>query len=245
MSLDPQQLLDEIALREASLLDARRERAAGELSSHQLTAIEQRERGAIERARAELEARDVPSPSPRATPRPRVRRARWLVVAITSFALALGVVLWASITPRQAGNSITGSITLGRAQAVQQLLGEAEADVANGDVVAALNAYQQVLAHDNTNVVALTQTGWLDFSAGSADHSLTLITLGERDLRRAIALAPRQPASRLYYAIVADSTSGNGALARAEFETFLRLGPTPGQLAVARPFLVRLGLAPS
>ena len=244
MNPDSQQLRDEIALREASLCDARRERAAGELSSHQLAVIEQRERGAIERVRAELAAASTLAPS-RAPARARVRHARWLVVAIAAFALALGVVLWASIAPRQAGNSITGSITLGRAQAVQQLLGEAEADVANGDVVAALNAYQQILAHDATNVVALTQTGWLDFSAGSADHNLTLITLGVRDLRRAIALAPRQPASRLYYAIVADSTSGNGALAKREFETFLRLGPTPGQLAVARPFLLRLGLAPS
>ena len=244
MKLDRQQLRDEIALREASLDDARRERAAGELSGHQLEAIEQREGGAIDRARAALEAHNARDPvAPRA--HPRVRHARWLVLAITAFALALGVVLWASIAPRQAGNSITGSITLGRARAVQQLLGEAEADVANGDVVAALSAYQQVLARDATNVVALTQTGWLDFSAGSADHNLTLISLGERDLRRALALSPRQSAARLYYAIVADSTSGNAVLAKREFEIFLRLHPSAGQLAVARPFLLRLGLTPS
>jgi len=49
-------------------------------------------------------------------------------------------------------------------------------------------------------------------------------------------------APRLYYAIVADATPGNQALAKSQFEVFLDLKPSPGQLAVARPFLVKLGL---
>ena len=61
-------------------------------------------------------------------------------------------------------------------------------------------------------------------------------------IAQAIALAPRQPAPRLYYAIVADSTPGNQPLAKSEFEVFLALRPSAGQLAIARPFLVKLGL---
>ena len=239
LSTGPERWRDEIALREASLADATRERARGELSAEGFAQIETRERAALERARAAL-ATVVDVPQVR---RARRRRGRWLVVAFTAFALAAAVLLWASISPRQAGNSITGSVTLNSTQKVTALLGEAEADVANGDVVAALSAYQQVLALRANNVVALTQSGWLDFSAGSADHKLALVSLGERTLERALALAPRNPATRLYYAIVAASTPGEGALAKREFTIFLTLHPSVGQLAVAQPFLEQLKLA--
>jgi len=239
MSLDGPALRDEIALREASLADARRERAAGELSDGDFSAIEAREDAALKRARAELDAisRQVTSPGT------RVRRRRLLVVAATCFAVALAVLLWASLVPRQAGNSITGSVSLSRAQQVQQLLTEAQADVADGNLVTALNAYQRVLVLEPKNVQALTQSGWLDFSAGSSDQQVTVIDYGLKQLREAVTLTPRQAAPRLYYAIVADSTPGNRALAKREFEVFVDLHPSRGQLAVAEPFLVRLGLA--
>jgi len=238
-----QQLLDEITLREASLSDAVREHAAGELSSERLDAISRRERVAIERARAALE--ELRADEGAASPARRVRRTRYLVVGLTCLAVALGVTMWSALSPRQAGNSITGSIALSDQQKVQQYLDEAEADVANGDVVAALSAYQDVLAISPKNVQALTQAGWLDFSAGSSDQDLAIMKVGLADLRDAITLAPKQAAPRLYYAIVADSTPGNQALATKQFRIFLALKPSAGQLAIAKPFLVRLGLATS
>jgi hypothetical protein len=54
MSVDGSSLRDEIALREASLVDARRELAAGELSVTDYAAIESREQVALEQARREL-----------------------------------------------------------------------------------------------------------------------------------------------------------------------------------------------
>ncbi len=231
---------DEVALREASLADAARELAAGELAADAFAAIEARER----RALAELVARRSAlgaAPEVRA-PRRRVRRARWLVVGLAALVLALAIVLWSSLVPRQAGTSITGSLSLGRAQRITQLLTEAEGDVAAANDVAALAAYQQVLALDARNVVALTQSGWLDFSAGSADHDAALVALGVSTLRRAITVAPRDPAPRLYYAIAASSTPGNVALARREFRVFLALSPSPAQRAVAAAYLRALGL---
>jgi hypothetical protein len=71
---------------------------------------------------------------------------------------------------------------------------------------------------------------------------VTLVDVGVKDLREAVKLAPRQAAPRLYYAIVADATPGNEALAKKEFKIFLRLTPSRGQIAVAQPFLVKLGL---
>jgi len=233
-------LLNEIGLREASLRDARRELESDELSSEQFDAIERRERGALDTAHrrlVELEATTGAS-----TPTARVRKRRWLVVGLCCIALAVGVLLWSAVSPRQAGNSATGDLTLSKAQKVQQFLNEAEADIANGNAATALDAYREVLGLDPRNVPALTQLGWLEFSAGSSSQDLTVMRAGVNDLRQAIALAPRSPAPRLYYAIVADSTPGNQALAKSEFEVFLALKPSRGQLAIARPFLAKLGL---
>jgi tetratricopeptide (TPR) repeat protein len=242
VSRDAGQLRDEIDLREASLVDATRERDAGELSDVEFTAICEREQTKLEGARNDLAALGAVRKVPVQPATPRVRRTRWLVVALVCFALALGVILYSAISPRQAGNSVTGSLSLGRAQQISQLLTEAEADVANSNPVAALSAYHQVLALDPSNVQALTQSGWLDFSAGSAAHNSGIVELGIKNLEKAIALAPRQPAVRLYFAIVADATPGNAVIAKKEFKIFLALSPSPGQLVIAKPFLNKLGL---
>lgn len=242
MTRSAQQLRDEIALREASLADARNELAQGELSSSEVASIEARELPALDAARRAL---DELNPESSKRP-PARRRRRWmLLVALVCFFVAASLLLWNSLSPRQPGNSITGSISLGRAQQVTQLLGEAQADIANGNVVAALSAYQQVLTISPKNVPALTQSGWLDFSAGSSGVNAALVKLGIKDLREAINYAPRDPAPRLYYAIVADATPNNRALAKSEFQVFLALKPSRGQLAIARPFLKQLGLATS
>lgn len=242
MNRNEQQLRDEIALREASLADASKELVAGELSESEAAAIERRERAALDKAHEELVAL-----GPATTKQKSVRRRRrWLLLsALGCFFAAAVVLLWSSLSPRQAGNSITGSVSLGQAQQVTQLLTEAEADVANGNVVAALSAYQQVLALRPKNVTAFTETGWLDFSAGSSNTNPALVKLGVDDLRKAIKYGPRNAAPRLYYAIVAASTPGNTALAKKEFRVFLALHPSTGQLQIARPFLKALGLPTS
>jgi cytochrome c-type biogenesis protein CcmH/NrfG len=242
MKRSANQLMDEIALREASLADAQRELAAGELTPLQAATIEARETLALARVREELRELNAHGGRSGASR----RRRRWLlVVGLLCFLAAVVIVLWHSLAIRQPGTSDTGSVSLSPSQRVTQLLTEAQADIANGDVVSALSAYSQVLALSPKNATALTQTGWLDFSAGSSDASPSLVSLGIKDLRLAIAYSPRNSAARLYYAIVADSTPGNEALAKSEFKVFLSLGPSKGQLAVARPFLQQLHLPTS
>ena len=239
MTRHEQQLRDEIALREASISDARREVAAGELSADDAAVIEARDGAALASAKRALATL---TPTTVAT---RRRRRGLLVGALGCFTAAVVVLLWASLAPRQPGNSITGSVSLARAQRVTQLLDEAQVDVAYANAVAALSAYRQVLSLDPHNVAALTQTGWLEFSAGSSSTIPALVALGVRALRTAIADAPRDPAPRLYYAIVAYSTPGNRALAVKEFRVFLGLNPSRAQLAIARPLLQQLGLRAS
>jgi hypothetical protein len=243
MTRDVAQLHDEIRLREASLLDATRERDAGELSSDQFEAIERREGAALESARNELGALMVSVDATRG--RARTRHARWLVLALVCFAIVVTYALLSATSPRQAGNSGDGGITLTRAQTIDRLLTQAEVDVANNQDVTALNAYAKVLTLDPKNVTALTQSGWLDFTAGSAAKRASVVEVGIRELEKAIAVAPRRSAPRLYFAIVADSTPGNQRVAKTEFEEFLKLKPSVGQMAIARPFLKKLGLGDS
>ncbi|MGD0852311.1 MAG: hypothetical protein ABSA07_03020 [Acidimicrobiales bacterium] len=240
MNRDAAQLRDEIRLREASLNDALSERAAGELNAEQFETIRQREGVKLEAARNELGALMASADPTRV--RRRVRRTRWLAVALVCFATVLICVLVAATSPRQAGNSGDGGIDLTRSQTIDRLLTQAEVDVENKQDVTALNAYAQVLTLDPKNVTALTQSGWLDFTAGSAAKEAAVVEVGIRELEKAIAVAPRQSAPRLYFAIVADSTPGNQHVAKTEFEEFLRLNPSVDQLAIARPFLSRLGI---
>lgn len=241
MKQNAQQLRDEILLREASLADARRELAAGELSALDAATIEAREELALRRARDEL-AR-MSDEGTRGLGRRRRRSLLWL--GLGCFVVVIGIVLWSSIELRQPGTSITGNVSLSTQQKVAQLLDEAQADVANDDDVDALSAYQQVLAISPKNAEALTQEGWLDFSAGSSDTNPALVALAIKDLQDAIKYAPRNPAPRLYYAIVADSTPHNVAVAKDEFKVFLALHPSKAQLAIAAPFLKQLGLSSS
>jgi tetratricopeptide (TPR) repeat protein len=235
------QLLDEIALREASIADARRELEAGELTAIQAATIEARESLALARLRQELD--EIGSSSDRGPA--RKRRLAYLVIGLGCLLAVIIIVLLHSLSLRQAGTQETGGVTVSHAQEISQLLTEAQSDVANGQVTPALAAYEGVLSLDPKNVTALTQIGWLDFSAGSSDTNPSLVTLGINDLRKAINYGPTNTAARLYYAIIADSTPDNRSLAVIEFKVFLALHPSRGQLAIARPFLVALHLPTS
>jgi tetratricopeptide (TPR) repeat protein len=234
------QLLDEIRLREASLDDAGRERDAGELADAEYSAIVERESRALARARHDLELLAVPREDAAPVSQGsavRRRPRRRLLIALVCFALAAGVLVWANLGLRQAGTSATGGLNLTQSQKLQQLLVEGEDDVANGDGVAALSAFQQVLAISPTNVDALTETGWLDFSAGSSSANAAVVAHGVSLLRQAVLLAPNQAAPRLYYALVAYETPGNRALATAQFRVFVKLHPSTTQLALAAKIL--------
>jgi len=234
------QLLDEIALREASLDDARRELAAGELGADQFAVIEEREVRGLDAARqrlAELEATPVAAHAPA-----RRRRRPLLVVALSCFALAAVGLVWINSGLRQAGTSQTGTVNVSASQHITQLLIEGQGDLAQNNALAALSAYDQVLALAPHNIVALTEAGWLDFSAGSAGKNPTVVAAAVRDLRLAVSLAPREAAPHLYYAIVAIATPHNTKLATLEFKVFLSLHPSKGQVAIAAPFLKQLGL---
>ena len=232
-----QQLRDEIALRQASLADAARERAQGELDDAGYQAIVDRETVALAKAQATLAALMPAAPKAR-----RRRKNSRLVIGVTCLALAAVGLVWINLSLRQAGTSQTGGVQVGGAQKVSQLLIEGQGDLANNNALAALAAYDQVLAIEPHNEAALTEAGWLDFSAGSADHSPTVVARAVSELRQAVHYGPSDPAPHLYYGIVASLIPGNTAVAKHQFEFFLKLKPSKAQLAVATPYLARLGI---
>ncbi len=235
-------LEDEIVLRRASIYDARVELAAGELSPAAFAALEARELAAIALCEKKLE--DVVKVVPRAKIARR-RRKRLLYVALGAFSVAIILLLILQLSPRQPGNSITGNIATSNASTINRLLDQAQIDVADGDTTAALAAYQGVLSLQPKNVQALTQSGWLDFSAGSADQDLAVVIKGEQQIEKAIVIAPANPAPHLYYGIVALSTGGNSAEATKQFRIFLALKPSKALLTTAAPWLKLAGVASS
>ena len=99
-------------------------------------------------------------------------------MALVCFALVLIYTLFSATSPRQAGNSGDGGIKLTQSQLIDRLLTQAEVDVANKQDVTALSAYAKVLNLDPKNVTALTQSGWLDFTAGSAAKKSSVVEVG-------------------------------------------------------------------
>lgn len=231
-------LRDEIALREASIADAHREFAAGEMTKEQCDVVTARETAAIAKCRAALV--DLPvTPAVATVPSPSSRRHRrpLLLIALGCFLVAIVVVLVATLGLRQPGQSVTGNVDLTTQQRVTAFLVDGETDEANKNDATALIAFNEALALAPTNIEALTQSGWLTFSAGSAEGDLSAVQLGEARIEQAVDLDPKYPNSRLYYAIAAAATPDDRALAVKEFKDFLHLKPNVALLALATPWL--------
>jgi hypothetical protein len=232
-----QSLTDEIALRRASILDAERELADGELTEPEFADLVAREREAIARCELVLAQPIVPVL--------RRRRRALLWVALFCLIVAVAGTLVAALGPRQPGASITGGVAGAQVQEINDDLVTAELDQADdtaSSIAAALVAYDAALSLDPTNVEALTQSGWLTFTAGSIAHNAAAVRLGVQRLADAVVDAPTDPDPRLYYAIASASTPGDRALAVHEFRVFLSLNPSPTLRATASKWLREYGL---
>lgn len=236
MARNRESIADEIALREASLADARREWEIGELSREEFERIAAKESDAVAQLRLELSEVLDTEVAPQ-------RRRRWqLVVAGLCFSAAAAVTLVSAVTTRQPGDSATGSISSSDQAMIRRLLAEGEVDIANGKIAAALAAYDAVLMIDNSNVTALTQSGWFYFSSGSDAGNAASVSKGTARLRRAVSLDSASPSAQLYYAIAALSIPGNRSIAVKHMKAFLSLRPSNALLSVAAPYRRQLGL---
>ena len=207
MSGEAAALRDEIRLLTRSIDDAAAELERGELSDGEYQSIVRRDGGRLEAARLQLDglaSEDAAGTVPAEPAREPVestgtaRRRPWwlLVIAIVCLAVAVGIPVLAS------RRGAPAPITVTPAARVEVLLLAAEQELAEGQTLRALTAYDAVLRLAPDNAEALAESGWLRYEAALGSNDPVDEARGEAQLRRAIAVAPRQSAGHLYLGIV-------------------------------------------
>ncbi|HYD08597.1 MAG TPA: hypothetical protein VEA78_00735 [Acidimicrobiales bacterium] len=186
---------DERQFLERSLADLDAERAAGDLSDADHKLLK-------ERYEARLAA--PASPPPRSTNPTKVVGVGVLVVALAVGA-GFGVMRFAG--SREAGETITGDIEERGSAAAQpsastEPLQRAAELAAAGDVLGALEAYDEVLADDPDDPAALTYKGWLLRNVGTANDEPELLERGVSLLEQASQVDPTFSEAWLFLGIV-------------------------------------------
>lgn len=160
-----------------SLDDLEREREAGDLDDDDYQALKDdytaRAAAVIRAIEARTGGRGGSGPSAAAPPRPARDRRRVLlwVAAVVLFGVVAGIVVAQTSGRRGEGETVTGDIR----ETVRQRLADADAAFAEGDVEAAVAAYDDVLADQPTNVEALTYRGSLVYGLGRKEEGLAQI----------------------------------------------------------------------
>jgi tetratricopeptide (TPR) repeat protein len=227
--VDRRRLRNEIELLEASLRDAQDEYAAGELDDVSHRAILARDTDRLEALRTELVALPAPEAAPSSSGGRAKARRWWLLgagVVLLGGAIVLVVVLSMQSWPS-------------KAEQVRQLLSKATALDERGQLTRALPLYNDVLKLDPRQPVALAESGWILFKAGSAANDPTLMAKGEQLVRASIQAAPSFPAGHLYLGLIDLLAAKDAKGAIAEFQAFVELKPSAYWLGVAKPFMER------
>jgi tetratricopeptide (TPR) repeat protein len=206
-----------------SLEDLDRELAAGDIDPADHAALREDYLRRLDAALATIAAGRVRVPAPR-------RPWRWLAIGagIVVMAVLAGVLVAQGSGRRESGELPTGDIrTTARAR-----LAAADRLLAEGNDVAAIEAYDEVLAEDPANVHALTYKAWAQVLAGQVDDGLlALIDAAEAD--------PTYPDVHAFLAIVFDRL-GRPETALAELDRLEQLDPPPAMRDLVAGLRARL-----
>jgi tetratricopeptide (TPR) repeat protein len=150
------------------------------------------------------------------------RSVRWRLavgaVAVAVLAGLAGLAISSSAGERLPGEQVTGSITEG----ANSKIAKAQQLVSDGEVLEAIQLYDEVLADDSQHPVALAQRGWLVSRAGLLDEGLTYVD-------RAIASEPAYAEARFFRSMILREQGDRDGAAQ-ELRALLALEP-PAQLA--------------
>lgn len=159
-------------------------------------------------------------------------RRRWRVVAGAAVVLAVATIAgWAvssSAGERLPGDQLSGSVTEG----ANAKIARAQQLVSDGEVLEAVQLYDEVLEEDPEHPVALAQRGWLVSRAGLLDEGLVYVD-------RAIASEPRYAEARFFRALILRD-QGELDDAAAELRALLALNPPDEIAAFAEDVLAQL-----
>lgn len=165
----------------------------------------------------------------KALARPRVRLVTgWGAFACLAAAAAVLVMALTSTGP------FGGPSPLPVDARVQIMLGEAGILGSKGDVTEALATYDEVLALEPTEPVALANAGWLARLAGIAEHEQTLVRNGDAEIEAAVRSAPGYALARAYDGVMLLEDRHEPGLAAAQFGAMLRDHPSAGLVRSVR-----------
>lgn len=152
-----------------SLEDLERERAVGDVDEHDYATLKDEYTVRAAQVLRELEAGHS---RPAATPGGQSRRRMVLVaVGVVAFAGLAGLLVSQTLGRRDAGEVVTGAIR----QSPTEKLNTAGRRAASGDLVGAIELYDEVLASDPSNAEALTYKGWMQTLNGDGADGLTTL----------------------------------------------------------------------
>jgi len=146
---------------------------------------------------------------------------------IGTFALLVGIFLARTLGERGVDEALSGSIDTSRRDQVIECRRQGE----DGDLVASLECYDDVIEIDPTNADALTYRGWFRVlqvdtltQAGQGEAAEQLLTSGQRDLNLAIEIDPTVPDAFAFRSVV-HSRLGRSEAACDDIASLIALDP--------------------
>jgi tetratricopeptide (TPR) repeat protein len=216
-----------------SIDDAERERDAGDLSEADYAVLSRRDRTRLAEVEAELAALGplAPAAAPVASegaevaevvPRRRYGTKSRIGIVIACLLIVAGAVILV--------NHAVNPAAPGKAQKISDQLAAASILANDGDDASALQTYNEVLAEDPNDPVALAAGGWLEWSAGRAGRSATALRAGRQSEEKDIAVHPGFYGGHLYLGLILLDQDDNPKAAVTQFTAVLADGPSSSEI---------------
>ena len=155
---------------------------------------------------------------------------RWRRLSCGRRDLAL---IFSNTSARLPGNTGSGGVNLSPGQQEQRELAQAAVLEQQGQLIEALQIYEQVLTQDPGNPGALSEAGWLEFEAGVSGGDEKSLEQGESQEQSAVSIDPGLPSARAFLGSMY-FVEGEMAEAVVQYSQFLADKPTVSEMG---PFL--------
>ena len=217
-----------------SIDDAARERDAGDLSDSDYDVLVVRDRSRLAEVEAELAALGPEAPadavpdSPDVPPRRRYGRWRRVGIVVACGFIVAGAVILVdhALSPALPGQAPSGTVTLTKAQQIEDQLAAAALLAQGGEAQQALVLYNKVLTEDPEDPDALAAGGWLEWNAGVTGKSAAVEQAGRQSEEKAVHVAPGFYGGHLYLGLILLDQDDNASGAITQFTAFLKDGPS-------------------
>ena len=241
----------------ASLEDLDREREAGDIEEADYAVLKDEytaRAAAVLRAMEAAGPSSAPAPEPapeaeahadraqadQAAARSRRRRLRAGALALAALVAVSVTLVVRSAEERRPGQQATGDIAeTGTTGDVDRELVRARQLTAEGQTLAAIRVYDQILDRYPEQPEALAYRGWLVRLAGRQSGNAELVDKGLEYLDRAVAADPSYPDAHLFRGLVLYQDKGDAPAAVGELRAFLNARPPPEMVAMVQDVLRR------